>query len=87
MDELLLIKLEILEKQKKKLTEDNEEFFLNKYSIKAFCQYPEGGYFGDTDIFSFIAGISKNRKRDSIAVSEIESTLFVMNKSEIKLIK
>jgi hypothetical protein len=57
---------------------------IQKPSLKAIIQYTEGGYFGDSDIFSRMAGlVTKHKGRDASAIGDNESSIFVLPESQI----
>mmetsp|Transcript_14880 Transcript_14880/g.25343 ORF Transcript_14880/g.25343 Transcript_14880/m.25343 type:complete len:149 (+) Transcript_14880:1850-2296(+) len=58
-----------------------------KPSLRAIIQYTEGGYFGDSDLFCQMVGISQDKGRDSTAICDQECTIFVMPYTEIIKIK
>ena len=42
-------------------------------------QYTEGGYFGDSDIFAIIEGLSsKHAGRDASAIADLDSSIFFL---------
>ena len=56
---------------------DDEEVL--KYSMKAIVAYTEGSYYGDSDIFATVEGLSaKHAGRDGTAIAEIDSSLFFL---------
>ena len=61
---------------------------IEKPSITAILAYSEGGYFGDTDIFAQRLGYAEtDLGRDMLAVSEMESTIFVLPSKVLALIE
>lgn len=52
--------------------------------VRYIIQYSEGGYFGDSDVFSYLSGISNRSGRDSSCIADTETTIFVMSINEIK---
>ena len=60
---------------------------LDKPSMRAFIQYTECGYFGDSDLITQRIGICQNKGRDSMAVGECDSTIFMMPLKEINKIQ
>lgn len=59
-----------------------------KPSLRAIIKYTEGGYFGDSDIFSHDSGISSSKGRDAAAIGEtVECTIFVMARDVLNKIK
>lgn len=55
--------------------------------MRGIIVYTEGGYLGDSDLFSQAEGISGDKGRDSTAVGDKDSTIFVMAAEDIKKIK
>lgn len=60
---------------------------LNKPSMRGIIVYTEGGYLGDSDLFSQFEGISNDKGRDATAIGDQDSTIFVMHIEDIKKIK
>lgn len=45
--------------------------------------YSEGGYFGDSDLFAGILGLTTFAGRDMTAFCDQDSSIFVMSKKEL----
>lgn len=70
-----------------KLGTNQQNDMLNKPSMRGIIVYTEGGYLGDSDLFSQFEGISNDKGRDSTAIGDQDSTIFVMHIEDIKKIK
>ena len=76
---------QIQENERKRVEENQDKGGVSqKPSLKAIIQYTEGGYFGDSDIFSRMAGlVTKHKGRDASAIGDNECSIFVLPESQI----
>lgn len=62
--------------------EEEDEGIPSKASMKSIIQYVEASYMGDSDFFAFKYNLD-DRGRDTTAIAQRESTVFIMGKEEI----
>ena len=68
-------------------TQPSPTDFVQKPSMRGIIVYTEGGYHGDSDLFSQLEGVTTDKGRDSTAVGDKDSIIFVMNIDVIKKIR
>ena len=67
------------EENQKNYSENTNHLIYAKASFRVILKYTESSHFGDQDIIGHKAGLSPRAARDTVAIGEVESTLFVMS--------